>query len=112
MEQKEAKIQRDIVKKLRSLGYVPIHIPNEQKYGNPVSTGQLITLGMIPGAPDLLVPLGDNRTVFMEVKAPDGRQSQQQKNFEKMWCEKYGYPYRIVRSVEDALNFLEEVKNA
>ena len=108
MRGEEAKIQVQIVKALRAKGYVPVHIPNEQAHGNAVATGQLITMGMIPGAPDLLVPLGRNRTIFMEVKAPKGRQSENQKAFQTGWCERYGYPYRIVRSAEEAIAFLEE----
>lgn len=111
MAESEAVLQSRIVKALRTRGYAPLHIPNEQVGCTAVRIGQLVAMGMMPGAPDLLVPIGEGKTIFMEVKTPRGIQSQQQKNFERLWCQKYGYEYRIVRSVDDALAFLEEKTN-
>ena len=60
---------------------------------------QLIAMGMRPGAADLvvLVPPG---VVFLEVKAPDGEQSERQVRFKER-VQAMGYRYEVVRSVED-----------
>ncbi len=61
--------------------------------------GQFISMGLRPGVGDLIVwwPTGIG---YVEVKAPTGRQSENQKHFQAR-CKEYGVPYDLVRSVED-----------
>jgi len=92
---KEAKVQSEIVKTLRLLGYLVIHIPNQATHGVRRYSG------LMTGAPDLIV-LGDNKIWFLEVKTIDGKQSRAQSIVQKL-IEDRGFSYNIVRSVEDAL---------
>ena len=70
-------------------------------YGVPVRIG-------IPGESDLTVFMHGGKTVFVEIKTPNGRQSPQQKHFQNV-IESYGFRYVILRSIEDARRLVEEV---
>jgi Holliday junction resolvase len=96
VKRKEAEIQAAIVKALSTLGFVVIHIPNQ------ATKGRQRYSGLLPGAPDLIV-IGDNKVIFMEVKTEKGRQSPNQMLVQTM-LEERGFPYFIVRSVDDAIN--------
>lgn len=50
------------------------------------------------------------KTVFIEIKTDKGRQSKQQKIFEKR-VKELGFEYVIMKSLEDAERFIEEVEN-
>ena len=63
--------------------------------------------GLLAGAPDLLIITPDGRTNFLEVKAPDGRQSDAQKAFQAR-CAIVGVHYRVVRSISEAEEVLRE----
>jgi len=56
-------------------------------------------LGCYPGLPDL-VAVKDGRVVHIEVKAPNGVQSEKQKKFQKK-LEAAGGEYILARDVED-----------
>ncbi len=105
----ESKIQAEIVKALHGAGYFCHSIPNEQSHGNAVRTGQLITMGLRPGVADLIVWLGSGKVAYLEVKTEKGRQSERQIAFEGE-CIKRGYPYKVVRSAEQALEFINECR--
>lgn len=64
----------------------------------------------IPGESDLTLFCKGGRTYFIEVKTPTGRQSKRQKHFAGI-VEKLGFRYIIMRSVDDAKKFLEEVEH-
>lgn len=104
----ESKIQADIVKALRDAGFFCHSVPNEQAHGNPVYTGQLIAMGMYPGTADLVVWLGYGRIAYLEVKNEKGRQSERQVMFE-LRCKDTGYPYKVVRSADEALAFVRSL---
>lgn len=106
----ESFIQSEIVRHLRRLGYVVYSTPNEGAGGNPVRTGQLVTMGLLPGVADLTVWIGNGRVAYLEVKAEHGVQSEHQRLFQKR-CEQSGYPYFVVRSVEEAVKCLENEKS-
>lgn len=72
-------------------------------YGNPIVIG-------LPGEADLTLFCRGGHTVFIEIKTPTGRQSAKQKHFQ-MLVESLGFRYIIMRSVEDAHRFIEEVDN-
>lgn len=50
---------------------------------------------------------GDINVVWIEVKAPAGRQSQHQKNFQEE-VESSGHSYLLARSVDDVMNWMKE----
>lgn len=71
--------------------------------GNPINIG-------LPGEADLTLFQKGGKTVFVEVKTPTGRQSKQQRTFQKR-VEELGFKYKIVRSLDDAKNLILEVSN-
>ena len=71
-------------------------------YGTPVNIG-------IKGESDLTLFTKTGQTIFIEIKTPSGRQSAEQKHFQKV-VESYGFRYIILRSVEDAERLIREVK--
>lgn len=71
--------------------------------GNPINIG-------LPGEADLTLFQRGGKTIFIEVKTPTGRQSKQQRAFQKR-VEELGFKYKIVRSLDDAKNLILEVSN-
>ena len=71
-------------------------------YGTPINIG-------IKGESDLTLFTKQGQTIFIEIKTPSGRQSAEQKHFQKV-VESYGFRYIILRSVEDAERLIREVK--
>lgn len=57
----------------------------------------------LKGFPDILVLTDGGFAVFLEVKAQKGRQSPEQKEFQKR-CEEKGCEYHVVRSIDDVRN--------
>lgn len=99
----EADIQRAIVKALRrSLPHALVHASiNEQRKGNRRDQGIAIGMGAHPGFSDLLV-MCEGRLLFIEVKAPKGTLSANQKAF-RDWSHAEGHSWALCRSVDDAL---------
>jgi len=84
-----------------------VSIPNGAKlYGAAKTRAQLWRKfereGAIPGAADLLLatPSADLGGLFIEIKTPQGKQSDRQKLFEKMALES-GFGYAIARSFDE-----------
>ena len=73
------------------------------------ANGARIAIG-IPGEADLTLFAEKGQTIFIEIKTPRGRQSEQQKKFEKAITQ-LGYKYVIMRSVEEARRLVERLKN-
>lgn len=73
------------------------------------ATGTMVAvaraIGLIPGCPDYLF-LAADRSLAIELKAGDGKQSEKQKLFQQ-WCELCGVPYHICRSADEALSILK-----
>jgi hypothetical protein len=63
--------------------------------------------GRVAGVADLTYLNGNGNIVFIECKTPTGKQSQEQKQWQKL-IEENGYRYEIVRSIEDAKKIFEE----
>lgn len=61
----------------------------------------LQSLGSYPGAPDRIA-IKDGRVLFLEIKAPKGKQSPYQKRFEK-YITHCGGEYLLARCVEDVI---------
>ena len=51
----------------------------------------------------------DGRVIYLEVKTPTGKQSEAQKEFQRM-CEKNNIPYHIVTSAREALSIVKNAK--
>ena len=71
--------------------------------GNPINIG-------LPGEADLTLFQRGGKTVFIEVKTPTGRQSKQQRAFQKR-VEELGFEYIIARNLEDIKRLVEEVRS-
>ena len=100
----EDEIQMQIVQWLTIMGIVCFHIPNERN-SSIANMQKLKRLGLLPGVSDLEVWVpakGGIKTVYMEVKRHDGKQSENQKAFQAQ-CEKAGHPYHVVRSLDEAI---------
>jgi hypothetical protein len=83
-------------------GWRPFACPD---CGRKLAGGTRTTLGLA----DWLC-LKDGRAVFIEWKGATGRQSADQKAFQDS-CDAAGIPYRVCRTTEQAVSFLEEVGN-
>lgn len=70
-------------------------------YGNPISIG-------LPGESDLTLFAKGGKTYFVEIKTAKGRQSQKQKNFERIVSE-LGFEYIVMRSIDDAKRFVKKI---
>lgn len=110
---KEDRISNDIACRLKEayandrLQCVFLHIANEQLIKQNKDFAYLKkrkTLGMIAGAADYVF-IGQQCSVFAEVKCSDGKQSGAQKLFEK-WCVEQGVKYYIVRSWDELQSIL------
>lgn len=68
----------------------------------------LKAMGQKAGTPDIVIIDGRQAgtVLFIEVKSETGAQSKEQKAFQN-WCKLYEIPYRICRSVDDAIQFCE-----
>ena len=107
----EARIQADIVQSLlplRKAGLLEFFsVPNEAA-GNPIRQGQLIAMGLRPGVADMVILLPGGRTAFMEIKNDTGKQRPAQRQFQEL-CASFGFPYRIVRSVAEAMEYVDSL---
>ena len=72
-------------------------------YGKPIAVG-------LPGEADLTLYYKGGKTVFIEIKTPTGRQSKQQRAFEKR-VKELGFTYLIMRSLDDVREFIKEVED-
>lgn len=85
MVQKETQIRHSITEALRLAGWdVTYHLQG---------------VGCRKGFPDLTA-MRDGQTVYIEVKTETGRQSQYQKDFQRI-CKSHGCKYILARSVRD-----------
>ncbi len=90
MVQTETFIRRSITKALRASGWdVTYHLQG---------------VGCRRGFPDITAMRG-GITIYVEVKTPTGRQSDYQKEFEKI-CKAHGCRYILARSVNDIADLL------
>ncbi len=98
----EAGIQAAIVEWVRAVApdCIVFHCPNGGLRGKR-EAARLKWQGVLPGVPDLIVFAPAGRVLAMEVKAPKGALSADQKAmFETLVA--LGVPHAIVRSVDDA----------
>lgn len=65
-------------------------------------------MGYIKGQPDLIILLPIGNALFVEVKTAKGRQSDEQKEFQRR-VESLGFNYLIWRSVDDAVLWSKKI---
>jgi elongation factor P hydroxylase len=97
------------VKWLQEHGYYFFAIPNEAHGRSMVSQMQLISMGLRAGVADLVIVLPAGRILFVEVKAPDGKQSDKQIKFQDR-VESLGHKYVIVRSIDELIKIFSGVE--
>lgn len=103
----EATIQRQITTALQAAGYLVIRVnsavqsPDESRY---LRCYHVANINASAGHADL-VAYREGRAWFLEVKAAKGRQSESQQKFQDI-ARRYGMPYHIVRTPQEALDAL------
>ncbi len=75
-----------------------------QKARNAIEGNRMKAMGVVPGVSDMIYLKGP---VFIEMKTEDGKQSPDQKRFQKL-TESLGFKYGIVRTFEQ---FIELILN-
>lgn len=104
---KEHEIQRAIGKALEDAGYMVIRInssTNFTEHGTRLSSYRVVNINATSGHADLVV-YKRGRAWMLEVKRPGGKPSETQVRFAEC-CARYGVPYHVVTSPEDALAVL------
>ena len=104
---KEKELQNEI---LRTFGTIPRLRIWRANTGVAQIDKRFIRFG-IPGQADLTGILPDGRRLEIEAKSPTGRQSDDQKNFQRM-IEKFDGLYVLARSVDDVWNALRKYLEA
>ena len=108
----EADIQRTIVSALRFVlpsGAIVHHAANEVTQAGVAGARRqaiLVGMGVTPGFADLIV-LAQGKVLFLEVKSATGSLSPAQEAFRDA-VQVQGFPWALVRSIEDALGALSE----
>ena len=62
-------------------------------------------MGVVPGVADMCYLTTEGRTCWIEWKTDTGKQSEEQKRFEKI-CRSLGHEYHIVRNEEEFLKII------
>lgn len=105
----ESKIQQACVRwfRLQYPRLVLFAIPNGG-YRNAITGAILKAEGVLPGASDLILlhPSGEYHGLCIEMKTPQGRQQETQKEFQRR-VEAVGYKYAICRNFD---SFVQEVR--
>lgn len=106
MQKSESKIQQEIVIWYRNNNLnnnnIIFSVPNEGKSAKEQMFKK--ATGLLSGVSDLIV-LHNGKTIFIECKDEKGKQSDKQKEFEKI-VSLQGFKYFLVRSLEEFKNIL------
>ena len=106
MSQREQNIQQEI---LLAIGTRPDCRVWRINAGQARSLdGKRIIKGAPPGHPDIAGILADGRWLGLEGKRPGERQSEGQRNFQRM-IEGFGGVYLVARSAEEAIRLLDSL---
>lgn len=103
----ERQIHARIAKYLRSQHIFFFHVPNEG-YRDRREAGILRALGVVPGIPDIIVPIPHVRDgqpvagLALEVKTPRGRLTDAQRRVGAI-LHRCGWHVAVVRSLDDAM---------
>lgn len=91
----------------KRLNLVFTHIPNEG--AGKLAMVRKKAIGMVTGAADWVITNGE-KTIFIELKAPKGKQTISQHFFEK-WCNSAKVPYYVCHSVQEAKDIVLQTYN-
>lgn len=108
MRHLESEIQKQIVRAVRYVypKSLIFSVPNEGKRN--VKTGVIMkAMGLMHGTSDLVF-VHDRKVIFIEVKSKTGRQTEYQKDFQKI-VESHGLRYWLVKSTEEVLTSIENL---
>ena len=100
----EGQLQLQILHYLKARGYV---VGKTKTKGSQIGKRFLFDIYQFRGFPDLVV--FTPKFYFIEVKAPGGKQSEEQLNFQEC-CVKAGIPYILAYSLEDVIDVIEPRK--
>ena len=101
----ENKLQQEIIMFYRNNYCLKHHTPRHAIFSVPNDSKDAkeqmrkIATGLMSGVSDLII-LRPNETIFCEVKTDAGKQSEKQKDFQKL-VELLGFKYILVRSLEE-----------
>lgn len=101
MSRYEDAIQKQIVNFLRNVlpgSAMVLHIHNNPR--SAIDGARLKQMGLMKGAPDLLVVLPHGKGCFIEVKSEKGAVKPEQHSF-SFSCQALGWPWFVARSVDD-----------
>ena len=105
----EALIQKNIVDyiRLRLKDSILFSVPNGTMVENIITRMILFLMGLKTGVSDLIL-LYQGKVYFLEIKTEKGKQSPEQKQFQKD-VEKQGFIYLILRSLDDAERLVDNI---
>jgi hypothetical protein len=113
MEKSEAKIQQEIWMYLNNTFCLKSNIPRWIVFAVPNGgkrdareAKSLKNTGILSGVSDLILQT-DKETIYIEVKNTTGRQSEEQKEFQKR-VEDLGFKYWLVKSVQEVTTLLQK----
>lgn len=101
----EHDLQVSIINLLRAYNIFALAIPNGGRR-DAVTGARLKKEGVVAGAADLVLILDDGETVWVELKTPKGRQSDNQKEFQAK-LQNLSHTYLIWRSIDDCNEFVQ-----
>jgi hypothetical protein len=110
----EAAIQGQVRSYLAALGIDAIHAANGSVLAGDakaraIQSNALKKAGVLPGFPDLILFDRKVRRVgFMELKSAKGKLTPSQEKFEQEFVPMWGWPYAVVRSVDEAQMAISE----
>lgn len=102
----EASLQRTVcewLKLARLPNVIYFAVPNGMQ-SHPIIVARMKAQGLLPGVADLCI-VKDGRAYFLELKAPNGIQSPEQRSFQ-MACIAAATPYAIARDIKEAVTIL------
>ena len=106
VKRSEAEIQKEVCKYLKAYGYIFGRVNSTGSYRHNIKKYIPVPYGF-NGFADLIV-FGISRTIFLEIKSTIGKQSDNQKKFQKL-CESElaNREYYVIRSVDDLVSKAE-----
>lgn len=106
MKNQERNLQKLCVQWFRIIfkNYIIFAIPNGGSR-NKIEAKNLKAEGVLAGVPDLQI-IAPNKTLFIEMKTPTGRQTSTQKNLQTKLTE-LGFKYFICRTFEEFQNIVK-----
>jgi hypothetical protein len=109
----ESAIQQQVRSYLAALGIDAVHVPNGSVLAGDakaraIQSNALKKAGVMPGFPDLILfDRRARRVGFLEVKSAKGRVQPSQEQFAKQYAPVWGWPYAVIKSVDDAREALQ-----